>query len=261
MGHRFGCRVLGTLTAIFALSLLASPSATAAAWDDLKPDDKGTAELEDAKAREVLRAQESNLASKEPRLKTEGLKVFTQQRSSLFVSRITKLLKDRDAKVVAAACEALGNQPYDKSQSALLKLLRDPKKSRHPEIGAAAITALGRVGWSKSGYAQLRDLWDASPKEVKRALAAAFGAQKEKQAFSLLVDNMAEPAPDNPNSASNPPASYWRKRWTEWNYYKREVRVALQEVTGESFQTQEQAIEWAKSGPGRKLKYKYKRGS
>ena len=48
--------------------------------------------------------------------------------------------------VVAAACRALGNQPYKKAQSALLKLMRNPKYYLHEKVSVAAIEARSTVG-------------------------------------------------------------------------------------------------------------------
>jgi hypothetical protein len=60
----------------------------------------------------------------------------------------------------------------------------------------------------------------------------------------LLVDNLDEPAPADPNAADNPPAEYWEKRYKAWKVWNKDVRAALQTITGQDFQNSEQARKW-----------------
>lgn len=216
--------------------------------------------LSAVEARDLLTSLGDKLADKEPRLRKEAAEALGSGQNEQFVAPLVKLLKDREPGVAMAAAAALGHQPFKSSQDALLKLLQNEKLSAKEGLRPAVIDALGQVGWSKKGYTVLRESFDRAPKEEKLALIRAFVQQKEKQAFSLLVDLIDEPKPENPNSPSNPPASYWQAKWTEWNHYKSDVRRGLTTLTGESFATRKIAVEWAETEAARKAGFVYKKG-
>ena len=217
--------------------------------------------MEDADARKLLRELDKSIKSKEPRLRMEAVKTLASHQNEQFIKPLAKLCKDKDVKVVEAAIGALGNQPFKKSQDALIKLVRNPRYAFDETLGPELMRSLGKVGWSKSHYEILRDLFDDADKKTKKAMFEMFAAQKEVRAFSLFADNLEEPRPANVNSPSNPPASYWKKRWEEWSYYKAVVRKGMTTLTGQSFATTKDAKEWAETKEARKAGFVYKRGS
>jgi hypothetical protein len=208
----------------------------------------------------LLREKSAALADKEPRVRAQALETFLVHRHETYVKPIAALLKDKNGDVAKLAARALGNQPFPSSSDALLDFATHPKNFEgKPEIACEAILALGSAGLGKKGYDRLREIFDDGDKAVKTAIFRALAAQKEKKAFSLFVDHCDEPAPANPNSPSNPPASYWKARFEEWQEYKQYVRQGLKAMTGESLATSRQYVEWA-NGPGKKLGFVYRSG-
>lgn len=215
----------------------------------------------DAEAREFLRSKEKGFKDKEPRVRSLALEEFVVHRHESYVKPLSALLKDKNTDVVKLAARALGNQPFEATSDVLLDFATNPRAwGADPRSAAEAILSLGNVGLGKRGYGRLRELFDdCNDVEVRIAIFKTLAKLKEKKAFSFFVDHNDEPAPANPDSPSNPPASYWKARFEEWNQYKEWVRRGLREMTGESFATRKQWIEWSE-GPGKKLGFVYSSG-
>lgn len=217
-------------------------------------------EVDDRRAAEILKESESKLRSKEPRIRAEGIAPFKRYRNESFVDPLAKLLKDRERSIVLEAIDALGSQTYPAATAALMRALQHKKYREDAEVMVPVLRALGKVGWGKKEFRVLRESFDEAPKEMRRALFEAFGNQQEKAAFSLFVDHLEAPAPENPHAPANQPASYWRERYVEWSFYRYQVAVGLEKLTGQKFERAEQAIAWAEEGPGKKLGFVYKKG-
>lgn len=212
-----------------------------------------------ADATRLLRECEKAFADKEPRARAEALEKFALHRNEAYPKAIAPFLKDKNADVARAAARALANQPFPASTDALLNFATNPKVlASTPELAAEAILALGGAGLGKKGYDRLREIFDDGDKGVKTAIMRAFFEQKEKKAFSFFVDHCDEPQGDIKNPA-NPPASYWKARFEEWNEYKQYVRRGLKAITGQSLATAKAYIEWSQ-GAGKKSGFVYERG-
>ena len=234
----------------------------------LKAEDREEAEetptpvsVEDREARRILKEERVHLRSQELRHRVESLQRIAGYQNEEFVKPLLELLEDEEERVVHAAIHALGSQPFDKSQQALLKIVLHPKYDDQVALREQALAALGRAGWSAAGYRKLREAFDEAHPKVKRGILRAFAAQQELNAFSLFVDHLDEPKPVNVNAANNPPASYWKERYKEWQFFKLDVHRGLEAMTGQSFASAAAAKEWAASKAGRKLGVRYKRGS
>jgi len=214
-----------------------------------------------ADAARILREKSAAFANKEPRVRAQALETFVLHRHESYVKPIAALLKDKNSDVARLAARALGNQPFPSSSEALLDFATQPRNfGAKPEVAAEAIRALGTAGLGKKGYARLRDIFDEVDPPLKGAIFQALGMQKEKKAFSFLVDHCDQPQPENPDSPSNPPAAYWKAKFEEWNQYKQHVRRGLKEMTGVALATKKQYVEWA-AGEGKKLGFVYAAGS
>ncbi len=209
----------------------------------------------------VLAENEKALADTEPRLRAKAIETFVVRRNELYVKPLAAFLKDKNDDVAKAAARALGNQPFPSCTAALLDFAANEKNlSARSEVAAEAIRALGSAGLGKKGYEKLRPLFENAAKDVQVAICQAFGAAKEKKAFSFFVDQFDEPAPENAASGSNPPASYWKARHDAWVVYRQYVRRGIKELTGESFPTGQQYVEWA-AGAGKKARFVYTKDS
>lgn len=73
---------------------------------------------------------------------------------------------------------------------------------------------------------------------------AYFRLTKDKRHCRHLAEQLDEPIPANPNSPSNPPTEWWERRWKMWQPLKPEIVEALVEITGQEFDTTEEAKAW-----------------
>jgi len=245
-----------------ALSAFALCFAAVPAPGQDPPAEKPAPILDDAAAATTfLREQQKALADPEPSVRAGALERFATHRSESYVKPLIPMLKDKNPDVVKAAARALGNQPYAASSDALIAYATNPKLFQsEPELAAAAILALGDAGLGKKGYDKLREIFDDAEKSVKTAICRAFLAAKEKKAFSFFVDHCDQPVAD-PSNPANPPASYWKARFEEWNDYKQYVRAGLKSLTGQSLATSKHYIDWAGTAEGKKSGLVYRRGT
>ncbi len=217
-------------------------------------------ELSDDEARTLLKEIEKNLKAKEPRARMETLKQLTSVQSEVLVKPMAGLLKDKDLQIAIHAIHVLEVQPYDSARSALLSFLRNDRIGHDETLGREAVRALGKLGYGNAGYAQLRKLFDHTRPVIKREILLAFAANKDKRAFSLLVDTLEEPIPASVDAASNPPAAYWKEKYQLWQLLRIPAQRSLTEISGVTLKDAEAYREWAKSGDGKKLGFMYKRG-
>jgi HEAT repeat protein len=239
-----------------------APSAPPAPQDPAKGDEKKPEPpqpiVDDSgNAAKIVMQYEKQLGDKDARVRADALAAFAIHRHESYVKVVAPLLKDKDDKVAAAAVAALGNQPFPPSIDALLNYACDDKKGAPTEeLRRAAIEALGTTGLGKHGYDKLHDLFKTLDDDGKLAVLETMVKVKEKRSFSMLVDFVDEP---NDKSANRPPTAVLKKIFDTWNKLKGTARRGLKDLTGESYPTAKQYIEWAK-GPGAKLGFAYEHG-
>lgn len=203
----------------------------------------------------------------DPRVKSE-LKDFTAKiKSNVLRERleaVTRLASGRNAKLIPplatvvtrdraltvrkAAAEALGNQPEREAKAAVLRLL-GTDLHEVPEVQAVLVSALSRLGYQrKRDWEAISGLFERDYGEnrmaLQRAILALVKEHRELEAIDLLVRNLGEPAPENVDDASNPPAEYWERRWKSWQSWRADVKEALLALTGQQFSTAKEAKDW-----------------
>lgn len=153
------------------------------------------------------------------------------------------------------AAELLGNQPVDKTNAVILRLLEDGKVASTPPVQAELVRALSRCGYEAKHWKQIDDLferdYDPARVAVHEAILDLVIAHEEVQALPLLLRNLDEPVPQNVDAAHNPPAEYWKARWTSWSAWRGKVKDALFAVTGQRFSTAAEAKAWLDKNPVR----------
>ena len=158
----------------------------------------------------------------------------------------SKYMKDKERDVAVAAIVVVARQSKSKDAAgkALLGLLKIEKRT---DIVCAAIVGMGKLGFdNKAAIKEAQSLFQKDTKETHKAATRYFGFIKYKPAFRQLAEKLDEPVAKNPNDPNNPPASYWKERWEEWNGNVAHTRWALaQLVEGETFELTSEAKEWA----------------
>jgi len=135
-----------------------------------------------------------------------------------------------------------------KAGTALYAALKSEKRT---DVASVLLVALGKSGFPKA-VKEAESWFRKDTKEPRKAAARYFGYIKWKPAFRLLAEELDEPRPGNVNDPNNPPESYWKERWMDWNAALPHVRWALSQlVDGETFDQKKEAENWART-EGRK---------
>jgi len=121
-------------------------------------------------------------------------------------------------------------------------------------VRCALLVAMGVIGYDReAAKKEAKGYFRRDTRETHKAATRYMGLVKDKAAFRLLAEKLDAPRAGNVNSPTNPPASWWRERWEEWNSNKKWTRWAISQlVEGESFDTKAEAKDWAKSPEARK---------
>lgn len=256
-----GC-ILGSVVASAPLAPAQDTAAPPAAATKAASTDPRDAELPEWTAEQATPAiaafKNAWRAAKTTEPKISALDALVKGRHSFVADELAKLVKDKDGAVVLRAVTLLGTQKGVGAEKHLLPLC---KYARNFDLarGRAAVRSLGYIGYGKDGYKVLEDLfWKCSDPEVRAELAFAWGMQKEKRAFSILVAMLDMPRPVDPNDPNNPPASYWEAIGKQWEVVKGPVGVALEQICGKKMFNKDAAERWFED-VGKKQGFKLER--
>lgn len=217
---------------------------------DIEIGDPGT-KIEDAKvARDTVARFEAEFkAAKGPEERVAAVKKLGDWDHAEVLKCATRLLDDRNLDVAKEAAVVCARQRDTAKAGAALHAAL--KKDNRNEMAAVLLVALGKVNWTKA-YKEAEKWFQKDTGEVRKGAARYFGYIRAKTAFRMLAEALDEPRPADVNSPTNPPASYWKARWEEWNRYVPHVRWAISQlVEGETFETRKEAEDWARA-EGRK---------
>lgn len=168
---------------------------------------------------------------------------------------LEQLEREREERAQIAAANLLANFPDAKTGALLLRAMKDKElRKEKPKVMAAVIETLGRIRYERATGEIEGHLKRFDDKHVMRACVRYFGwiETRDKGVVRLLCEQLDPPEPADPNSPSNPPASYWAARWEIWDFVRRDVSWALKRITGQVFQPAEgqakgdsqKALEW-----------------
>ena len=171
----------------------------------------------------------------------------------LVLKEAKKLVGHKSHFVAVEAVVVCARQTKDKRKIGNL-LLKALKKERRNHVRCALLVGMGVVGYDtmaakREAYGYFR----RDTKETHKAATRYLGLVRDKDAFRLLAGKLDEPRAANVNSPTNPPASWWKERWYEWNSNKKWTKWAISQlVEGETFDTTKEAEDWARSAEARK---------
>ena len=244
-------RVFVTLLLAFAPALAdeSKPKEREKRAGDVEIPDPGTP-IEDSSvaSQEVARFQKDFKAAKTQEEKIKAIERIGKWDHPKVVKALSRPMKDRDHMVARAAVVALARQAssQDKAGSAMLGAL---KREKRTYVVCALLVGMGKLGYDKKQAIKMAEKhFRRDTKEGHKAATRYFGYIKHKPAFRMLAEKLDEPRPKNPNDPANPPASYWKERWYEWEANVPYTRWAISElVEGETFDNLEEAKQWAEA--------------
>lgn len=172
-----------------------------------------------------------------------------------FVKPLLKLMTHKLGAVAKLATDALAERCTEKK--VLAKIWRNAFSNKANDkryaVRARVVRLYGERGivLDKKQYKEVERDWRwmfGNPQihfgEPALDLVTYFRLTKDKRHCRWLAEQLDEPVPANPNSPSNPPQEWWERRWKMWQPVKPEVVDALMEMTGQEFDSSEEAKTW-----------------
>lgn len=209
-------------------------------------------QLSDGEARVVLatfkKATKSKKASLRDRL--QALDELGKASHEKLVPALEKVVaKGTAISVRRKAAKLLVNQPADASRKAVIKLLKDRAVASKPEVVADLIHTLDQNGYDPKDWKIVEkhfgDDYAQQNRTKQQAVLRLIKNQREIQGLRILLDNLDEPGQvADVDAADNPPAEYWEARWKAWRSWRDEVKGALFEITGQTFNSSAEASAW-----------------
>jgi hypothetical protein len=186
--------------------------------------------------------------------RTAALEQLAPGSNSLLVKPLVRIVEtDKAVTIQKRAVELLANQPADIANAAIRRLLKQPRVAESPPVLAEVVRSMGRCGYSSAQWTSIEDLFEKSYEPARMPLQIAIlelvAAHKEVAAVPLLLRNLDEPVPANVDDPLNPPAEYWKARWTAWSAWCARVKDALYAITGQRFTTVAEAKAWLAKNP------------
>ncbi|MBK8980389.1 MAG: HEAT repeat domain-containing protein [Planctomycetes bacterium] len=210
-------------------------------------------EWDDRRARDVLRELQDRLKGRDVPLKERvaAVELLATGCNKRLVKPLAELvLRESSVIVRKRAAELLGNQPPKDAKRVIVQLLQNRDLDDMPAVLAALVDSLSRAGYESRDWEVLDGMFEReySPERtgLQQAILRLIATHKEIQAIDLLLDNLGQPVPEDVDSPANPPAEYWEARWKAWEVWRLDVKAALFEITGQRFNTPQEAREWLK---------------
>ncbi len=186
--------------------------------------------------------------------KNQALDAIAESAHKLLVKPIGQIV-DTDKSVVIRkrAVELLAQQPPAEARTEILRLLTSKGTQPHGPVLAGLVAGLSRTGYQSKDWAVVGKLFGqdyaAERVTLQEAILDLATQQKEKLAIEVLLDNLDEPGAKDVHGADNPPAEYWEARWKAWKAWRSKVKDALFAITGQRFNTADEAKAWLAKNP------------
>ncbi|MCA8974375.1 MAG: hypothetical protein KDC98_06615 [Planctomycetes bacterium] len=221
-----------------------------------KPAPKKVIEVWDDRRGKAAAAEFQKALKGKPSMRdrTKALEALATGSSKHLIKPLQAIIeKDKSIVIRKLAAELLGNQPADKANPAIHKLMRSGKVTSYPVIHAELVRSLSRCGYAPKQWAEIQEeferYYELERVPLQEALLELIIAHKEKQAIPMLLRNIDEPFAADPEAPGNPPAEYWEARWKSWQVWRGKVKDALFALTEQRFSTAAEAREWLKKNP------------
>ncbi len=220
-------------------------------------------EMESDEAKPLTDALKKAAKKKDAAPALKAIAALAKVKHESFAKPLIKLLSHDSSKVASEAALALSYRCDDaKLRKKLWKASygHNANKRRY-RVKGKFLRMLARMGITIDAR-QYKDVErdfraiNGNPSESAGKAFADFawyaGTVKDKRFARALAEQLDEPAPADVNSPSNPPASWWEKKWNMWKECRAGAARALRQITGKEFEKTAEAKKWIK-GPGKKL--------
>lgn len=207
-------------------------------------DEPGVKIEDPAVAREKLAQFEKAFrAEKDQFKKADLVKDLGEWIHPLIMKRAQKLARNKNRFIAIEGvfvCARQGTDP--KVGKALHKLIKSEKRT---DIVCALLVSMGKVGYTKA-MKEAEKYFRRDTKDTHLAATRYVGYIKAKSMFKKLAEKLDYPRPTNANDPANPPESWWKERYDEWEINVPHTQWAIARIVpGETFESVREAREWA----------------
>lgn len=89
---------------------------------------------------------------------------------------------------------------------------------------------------------------DRGSKEELKAICALLRFHRDLESVEFLAERLDMPQPEDVDSPTNPPASYWQEKVEVWTHCIETIHLSLRHLTGRDFAESKEIRAWRKSG-------------
>jgi len=189
------------------------------------------------------------------------LEEIDEKRHAEIAKALLKVLDHADPAVAMAAADAMAAQRSGDAKADAKLAAQVWKGGWQAKANDKRFPVLGRVLLAVAAL-ERRPLEERRAKEVEKAWRWVVGNPepdnapglvavceyvslvKDKRFCRLLAEEIDEPVATDPNSPSNPPASWWEARWKLWKQVKAAAVETLEDLTDQTFKTTKDAKAW-----------------
>lgn len=209
------------------------------------------------KAKDLIRTLEKAAKKRKPEDVLPALAAIEAYSHEDFLKPLVKLARHDDRDVALKAAGLLEWRARDKKTLGKLLRAADHKvNKRRYTLKGIVWRTFARAGQqlSRSEYRDFEKDWrwmwgnpDKKYADGAVAFAEAVAMSKEKRAFRSLAEHLTNPNDRaiNVHAASNPPAEWHERYFYMWQPVRPALVKALKALSGQEFQTTEQAKAWA----------------
>ncbi len=252
------------LVAAVAIVVAATPASLLAGTQPEEPPTPTVLAANDEEVKLLLDAVAKAEKEKDDELLAAALFDMETRRHESFHEIIDACIDHKDVDVQVRAIRAAASNEMTDVSKRVLKILKKAKKTKKGKnkgdgdvsgyVAAAAIDFVARMaieGVEEEVLEHLNRLFlvesrmqaDYAP-DVVRGAVHYLGQMKYMPVVPQLVSLVKEPYPENVNSGTNPPESYWKARHKIWTASEGWVRWALKEITEQEFRTHREWEAW-----------------
>jgi hypothetical protein len=197
-------------------------------------------------AKEAVANFKREYRSRDFKVRLAAVDQLTRLKHAKVASCLSQALIDPHERVRAEAARRLGLQDPQRAIRPLRSALLARRNQKTPDVLIAVFEAYRQLESSP----EIQDLksFDRWEKEIQREAIITLRYLRKVKTVEFLADYLDMPQPANVDSPTNPPASYWRGKVERWTYWIADLQETLHELTGETFEEEDQVREWRRRG-------------
>ena len=164
--------------------------------------------------------------------------------------KLKRLARDKNRFVAIEAIFACARQ--SDTAKVARQLHGQLKSEKRTDLVCALLVSLGKIGYPKAEK-EAKKWFTRDTKTTHLAATRYLGSIQAKAYFRRIAEKLDYPRPADPDSPTNPSASWWKDRYEEWEINLPYTQWALSRlVPGETFESVREARQFAKSRAGKK---------